>query len=94
MSQAHHPLSTGIVTVLSHHATGECWSTEDQAAGNKEDGAQEKAGDQLGSDCFIRSVVAKKMKRTKRTKRKKRVNWKLELWKGEGEYCGQMLWGR
>ena len=50
MSQAHHSLSTEIVTGLGHHAIRECWSTGDQAAGDEEDGVQVKVGDQLGSN--------------------------------------------
>ena len=50
MSKAHHPLSTEIVTVLSHHVIRKCWSMEGQAAGNKEEMVQQKAGDKTGSD--------------------------------------------
>ena len=35
--EACHPLSTEIVTVLSHLATGECWGTDGEAEGGKED---------------------------------------------------------
>ena len=48
--QAHHPNSTEIVTVLSHHVIGEWWSMESQAAGDEEDMVQEEAGNKLGSD--------------------------------------------
>ena len=34
--QAHHPLSTEIVTVLSHLVTGECWGMEGKAEGGEE----------------------------------------------------------
>ena len=50
MNKAHHPLSTEIVTVLSHHVIRKCWSMEGQAAGNKEEMVQQKAGDKMGSD--------------------------------------------
>ena len=35
--EAHHPLSTEIVTVLSHLATGEHWCREGKAEGGEED---------------------------------------------------------
>ena len=35
--EAHHPLSTEIVTVLSYLATGECWGREGKAEGGEED---------------------------------------------------------
>ena len=35
--EAHHPLSTEIVTVLSHLVTRECWGMEGKAEGGKED---------------------------------------------------------
>ena len=34
--EAHHPLSTEIVTVLSHLATGEHWHMEGKAEGGEE----------------------------------------------------------
>ena len=47
---AHHPLSTEIVTVLSHLVTGECWGTEGKAEGGKADVAWEKVVDKVWSD--------------------------------------------
>ena len=35
--EAHHPLSTEIVTVLSHLVARECWGTEGKAEGSGED---------------------------------------------------------
>ena len=46
--EAHHPLSTKIVTVLSHLATRECWGMEDKAEGSEEDVGQENVVEQLG----------------------------------------------
>ena len=48
--EAHHPLSTEIVTVLSHLVTGECWGTDGKAEGSEEDVAQEKVVDKVQSD--------------------------------------------
>ena len=48
--EAHHPLSTEIVTVLSHLVTGECWGTEGKAECGEEDMAQENAVDKVWSD--------------------------------------------
>ena len=35
--EAHHPLSTEIVTVLSHLMIGECWGADSKAEGGEED---------------------------------------------------------
>ena len=35
--EAHHPLSTEIVTVISHLVTRACWGTEAKAEGGEED---------------------------------------------------------
>ena len=70
--QAHHPLSTEIVTVLSHLATGECWGTEGKADGGKERRWQIKCG---ATRWCIKVVVAK---RTKRMKRSMRANWRIK----------------
>ena len=35
--EAHHPLSTEIVTVLSHLVTRACWGMEAKAEGGEED---------------------------------------------------------
>ena len=35
--EAHHPLSTEIVTVLSHLVIRECWGTDRKAEGGEED---------------------------------------------------------
>ena len=48
--EAHHPLSTGIVTVLSHFVTRECWHTEGKADGGEEGVAQENVADKVGSN--------------------------------------------
>ena len=37
VEEVHHLLSTEIVTVLSHLATGECWGREGKAEGGEED---------------------------------------------------------
>ena len=34
--EAHHPLSTEIVTVLSHFVTRECWGTDGKAESGEE----------------------------------------------------------
>ena len=35
--EAHYPLSTEIVTALSHLVTGECWGMEGKAEGSEEE---------------------------------------------------------
>ena len=48
--EAHHSLSTEIVTVLSHLVTGECWGMEGKVEGSKEDVVQEKVVDKVWSN--------------------------------------------
>ena len=47
---AHHPLSTEIVTVLSHLVTGECWGRKGKAEGSEEDVVQETAAKKVWSN--------------------------------------------
>ena len=48
--EAHHPLSTEIVTVLSHFVTQEHWHMEGKADGSEKDVARENVADKAGSD--------------------------------------------
>ena len=45
--EAHHPLSTEIVTVLSHLVTRACWGMEAKAEGGEDDMTWEKLADKV-----------------------------------------------
>ena len=72
--EAHHPLSTEIVTVLSHLVTGECWGMKGKAEAVRKMWHEKRWWIKCGvTGCHIKVVAVKNMKMMKRSMK---VNWR------------------